>query len=133
MNGYKYYISGTAVAANRDCIFSTSHIIQDKQELYEGVKALDQEKLKNSMVMMEPLHLENLKSTVSSDYVLPAVRGILNASGEITGYVILYFDYGVIDTMFSANLPAGSYFQVVNEQDRSYIPAMKKKYRILKV
>ncbi|MFQ6818664.1 MAG: sensor histidine kinase [Blautia sp.] len=116
MNGYKYYISGTAVAANRDCIFSTSHIIQDKQELYEGVKALDQEKLKNSMVMMEPLHLENLKSTVSSDYVLPAVRGILNASGEITGYVILYFDYGVIDTMFSANLPAGSYFQVVNEQ-----------------
>src|SRR5699024_3142709 len=73
MNGYKYYISGTAVAANRDCIFSTSHIIQDKQELYEGVKALDQEKLKNSMVMMEPLHLENLKSTVSSDYVLPAV------------------------------------------------------------
>lgn len=116
LNGYKYYISGIAVAANKDCVFSTNYIIQNKQKLYEDITKLDQGKLKFSMVMMEPLHLEALKSTVSSDYVLPAVRGIVDGGGQIIGYVILYFDYGVIDQMFSANLPEGSFFQVVNEQ-----------------
>lgn len=117
MNGYKYYISGIAVASNEDCIFSTNYIIQDKAKLYEEIRKLDQERLKTSMVMMEPIHLEGLKSTVSSDYVVPAVRGIVDSRGNLSGYVILYFDYGVIDQMFSANLPEGSYFQVVNEQN----------------
>lgn len=117
LNGHKYYISGMAVAANKECVFSTNYIIQDKQKLYDDITKLDQEKLKYSMVMMEPLHLEGLKSTVSSDYVLPAVRGIVDDKEQIMGYVILYFDYGVIDQMFSANLPKGSFFQVVNEQD----------------
>lgn len=117
LNGYKYYISGMAVAANKECVFSTNYIIQDKQKLYDDITKLDQEKLKYSMVMMEPLHLEGLKSTVSSDYVLPAVRGIVDDKGKIMGYVILYFDYGVIEQMFSSNLPEGSFFQVVNEQD----------------
>lgn len=116
LNGHKYYISGMAVAANKECVFSTNYIIQDKQKLYDDITKLDQEKLKYSMVMMEPLHLEGLKSTVSSDYVLPAVRGIVDDKEQIMGYVILYFDYGVIDQMFSANLPKGSFFQVVNEQ-----------------
>lgn len=117
LNGYKYYISGIAVAASRECVFSTNYIIQDKGKLYEDIVKLDQEKLRHSMVMMEPLHLEGLKSTVSSDYVLPAVRGIINDKEEIIGYVILYFDYGVIEQMFSANLPEGSFFQVVNEKN----------------
>lgn len=117
MNGYKYYISGIAVASNEDCIFSTNYIIQEKTELYRAIQSLDQERLKTSMVMMEPVHLEGLKSTVSSDYVVPAVRGITDSGGELSGYVILYFDYGVIDKMFSANLPEGSLFQVVNEQN----------------
>lgn len=117
MNGYKYYISGIAVASNEDCIFSTNYIIQDKAKLYEEIQKLNQERLKTSMVMMEPIHLEGLKSTVSSDYVVPAVRGIVDSRGNLSGYVILYFDYGVIDQMFSANLPEGSYFQVVNEQN----------------
>lgn len=117
MNGYKYYISGIAVASNEDCIFSTNYIIQDKAELYKAIQRLDQERLETSMVMMEPVHLEGLKSTVSSDYVVPAVRGITGPGGELSGYVILYFDYGVIDRMFSANLPKGSRFQVVNEQN----------------
>lgn len=117
MNGYKYYISGIAVASNEDCIFSTSYIIQDKAKLYEEIQKLDQKRLETSMVMMEPVHLEGLKSTVSSDYVVPAVRGIVDSRGNLSGYVILYFDYGVIDQMFSANLPEGSYFQVVNEQN----------------
>lgn len=116
LNGYKYYISGIAVAANKECVFSTNYIIQDKGKLYDDITKLDQEQLKHSMVMMEPLHLEGLKSTVSSDYVLPAVRGIVDDNGKIMGYVILYFDYGVIDQMFSNNLPSGSFFQVVNEK-----------------
>lgn len=112
LNGYKYYISGIAVAANRDCVFSTNYIIQDKGKFYDEVIKLDQERLKYSMVMMEPLCLEGLKSTVSSSYVLPAVRGIVDDGGNVIGYIILYFDYGVIDQMFSANLPQGSLFRL---------------------
>lgn len=117
MNGYKYYISDIAVAANEDCVFSVNHIMQDKKKLYEDILELDQERLRTSMVMMEPIHLEGMKSTISSDYVVPAVRGIVDSNEELSGYVILYFDYGVIDQMFSANLPAGSMFQVVNEHN----------------
>ena len=119
MNGYKYYISGITVAVDPSCVFSTSYIIQDKAELYRGIQKLDQEQLKYSMVMMDPLHLEGLKSTISSDYVVPAVRGIVDDQGNVTGYVILYFDYGVIDKMFSANLPEGSVFRVNNEKGAS--------------
>lgn len=124
LNGYKYYISGIAVAANKKCVFSTNYIIQDKGTLYEDIVKLDQKQLKRSMVMMEPLHLEGLKSTVSSDYVLPAVRGIVNDEEKIIGYVILYFDYGVIDQMFSTNLPEGSFFQVVNEKQSMVLAIM---------
>lgn len=116
MNGYKYYISGIGVASNKDCIFSTNHIIPSDTKIYKDILALEQERLKTSVVMMEPMHLEGLKSTVSSDYVVPAVRGIVDSGQNLAGYVILYFDYGVIERMFSANLPKGSYFQVVNEQ-----------------
>lgn len=116
MNGYKYYISGIAVAVDSSCIFSTNYIIQNKVNLYHEIQKLDQDKLKSSMVMMDPLHLEGLKSTVSSDYVVPAVRGIVDEGGNVLGYVILYFDYGVIDQMFSANLPKGSVFRVSNEK-----------------
>lgn len=113
LNGYKYYISGIAVVANQDCVFSTNYIVQNKETVYEEIRGLDQEQLRHSMIMLDPLHLEDLKATISSDYVLPAVRGIVY-DDEIIGYVILYFDYGVIDQMFSANLPEGSFFQVVN-------------------
>lgn len=35
---------------------------------------------------------------------------------NIIGYVIVYFDYSVIDQMFSVNLPKNSYFEVINDQ-----------------
>ena len=35
---------------------------------------------------------------------------------SIIGYVIVYFDYSVIDQMFSVNLPKNSYFEVINDQ-----------------
>ena len=119
MNGYKYYISGITVAIDPSCVFSTSYIIQDKAELYREIQKLDQEELKYSMVMMDPLHIEGLKSTISSDYVVPAVRGIVDAQENVIGYVVLYFDYGVIDKMFSVNLPKGSVFRVNNEKGAS--------------
>lgn len=115
MNGYKYYIVGITVVANEECIFSATHLLPDDKEIYDKVAKLDQEKLKWSMVMLEPFHVEGGKSTLSSDYVVPAVRGILDSNRNIIGYTILYFDYGVIEQMFSANLPEGSEFQVVNE------------------
>lgn len=60
--------------------------------------------------------MEGLKSTVSSDYVVPAVRAITDDKENIIGYVIVYFDYSVIDQMFSVNLPKNSYFEVINDQ-----------------
>lgn len=116
LNGYKYYIAGITVVANRDCIFENSHVVQFEGNIYDRIQELDQEKLKYSMVMLEPLHLENTKSTVSSDYVLPGVRGVVGRSGDVIGYVVVYFDYGVIDQMFSDYLPTGSYFQVVDDR-----------------
>lgn len=115
LNGYKYYIAGIAVVANRDCIFDNSHVVQFKGNIYDQIQQLEPDRLKYSMTMLEPLHLEDTKSTVSSDYVLPGVRGIVDRSGNIIGYVVIYFDYGVIDQVFSDYLPVGSYFQVSND------------------
>ncbi len=114
MNGHKYYIVGITIVANENCIFDTWHFAQNKRELYEEICRLDQEQLKSKMVMMEPIHAEEAKSTLSSDYVVPAVRGILDKNRNVIGYAVLYFDYGVIEQIFAANLPEGSHFQVVN-------------------
>lgn len=114
MNGHKYYIVGITILANEDCIFDTWHFTQNQQELYEKICKLDQEQLKTKMIMMDPIHVEGSKSTLSSDYVVPAVRGILDKKREVIGYAVLYFDYGVIEQIFAANLPEGSHFQVIN-------------------
>ena len=114
MNGYKYYIVGITIVANEDCIFDTWHFAQNQRELYEEICKLNQEELKTKMIMMDPIHAEASESTISSDYVVPAVRGILDKKRDVIGYAILYFDYGVIEQIFAANLPAGSHFQVIN-------------------
>lgn len=114
MNGHKYYIVGITIVANENCIFDTWHFAQNKRELYDEICRLDQEQLKSKMVMMDPIHAEEAKSTISSDYVVPAVRGILDKDRNVIGYAVLYFDYGVIEQIFAANLPEGSHFQVVN-------------------
>lgn len=116
VDGYKYYISGISIAVNKECIFSANHVIQQNVDLYDDIQKLDQDKLKTTVMMMEPMHMEGLKSTVSSDYVVPAVRAITDAKEQTIGYVIVYFDYGVIDQMFSSSLPQNSYFEVVNDQ-----------------
>lgn len=114
MNGHKYYIVGITIVVDEDCIFDTFHLAQNGGELYEQIGRLDQEALKKKMIMMDPIHAEASKSTVSSDYVVPAVRGILDKKRNMIGYAVLYFDYGVIEQIFAANLPEGSHFQVVN-------------------
>ncbi|MEY8523147.1 HAMP domain-containing protein [bacterium 1XD8-76] len=114
MNGHKYYIVGITIVVDEDCIFDTFHLAQNQRELYEEICKLDQETLKTKMVMMDPIHAEASKSTISSDYVVPAVRGILDKDRNVIGYAVLYFDYGVIEQIFAANLPEGSHFQVVN-------------------
>ena len=48
--------------------------------------------------------------------MVPAVRAITDDKENIIGYVIVYFDYSVIDQMFSVNLPKNSYFEVINDQ-----------------
>lgn len=115
MNGYKYYIVGITIVVQPDCVFSATHLMQNHDEIYQNILKLNQEQLKTGMIMMDPIHVEDGKSTLSSDYVVPAVRAILDKKREPIGYVVLYFDYGVIEKMFAANLPEGSLFQVVNQ------------------
>ena len=115
MNGYKYYIVGITIVVQPDCVFSATHLMQNHDEIYQNILKLNQEQLKTGMIMMDPIHVEDGKSTLSSDYVVPAVRAILDKKREPIGYVVLYFDYGVIEKMFAANLPGGSFFQVVNQ------------------
>lgn len=117
MNGYKYYIVGITIMTDENCIFSTSHLITNEENIYESICDLNQEELKTDMVLMDPIHVEGGKSTLSSDSVVPAVRAVLDGKRNIIGYTVLYFDYGVIEEMFAANLPTGSHFQVVNENE----------------
>ena len=114
MNGHKYYIVGITIVVDENCIFDTWYFAQNQRELYEEICKLDQEELKTKMIMMDPIHAEASKSTISSDYVVPAVRGILDKKRDLIGYAVLYFDYGVIEQIFAANLPEGSHFQVIN-------------------
>ena len=115
MNGYKYYIVGITIVVDSGCVFSTSYLMQNHDEIYQDILGLDQEQLKTNMILMDPIHVEGGKSTLSSDYVVPVVRAILDKKRQPIGYVVLYFDYGVIEKMFAANLPEGSHFQVINE------------------
>lgn len=116
--GSKYYIVGISIIVNEDCRITTTSNIPDAAIVYTQIGKLDHEKLKQNVVMMDPIYVEGGKSTLASGYVVPAVRGILDARRNIIGYTVLYFDYGIIESMFAQNLPEGSLFQVVNENDR---------------
>ena len=116
MNGYKYYIMGITVIADKECAFSTSYLVQDYSEIYQDILTLEQDELKTKVAVMNPIHVIEGKSTLSSEYAVPVVRAILNRKREPVGYVILYFDYGVIEKMFSSTLPEGSRLQVINQK-----------------
>ncbi|MGH4039171.1 MAG: sensor histidine kinase [Sphaerochaeta sp.] len=117
MNGYKYYIVGISIASLNGYVYQTSSILKNTNEIMHICKNLDQEKLKTSMIMLSPMQVEGTWIKLQSDYVIPAVRGILNPeTQEIIGYTILYFDYSLLETMFSNNLPEGSLFQVTDSK-----------------
>ena len=114
MNGYKYYIVGVDIVSSKGYRFSSGHIVQSFDKVNQMIDETDPELLKRSMVMMRPLHVEGTWLSLSSDFVVPSVRAVLSANRQIVGYTILYFDYSVIERMFSDYLPEGSLFQVQN-------------------
>ena len=111
MNGYKYYIVGIGISSLNGYVYQTSSILKNSNEIIDLVGKLDKEKLKTSMIMLSPMRVEGTWIKLKSDYVIPAVRGIVNPeTQELIGYTILYFDYSLVETMFSNNLPKGSLF-----------------------
>ncbi len=114
--GYQYYLSGLAIIAEERCVFSTDIAASVRNQLYSEIIKLDQDTLKTTVIMMDPMYLEGATSTATSNYVIPAVRGIVDENYEVIGYVVLYFDYGVIEDKLSTDLPDGSYFKVLNQQ-----------------
>lgn len=116
--GAKYYIVGINILVGADCRITTTSVVLNDTTLAKKISQVDQEQLKRTVVMLDPVYVEGGKSTMSSDYVVPAVRGILDSRRNIIGYTILYFDYGIIESMFAENLPDGSLFQVTNQNGR---------------
>lgn len=115
MNGYKYYIVGSSVVSNKGYVFQTSHVVQNYSEIYSMLKEIDP--TCKTIVMMSPIHVEGTWIKLESDYVVPAVRIIRDSKQNVIGYAILYFDYSVIESMFSNNLPKDSLFQVIDKND----------------
>ena len=114
LNGYKYYIPGITVIANQDCSFDNSYAVQYKDNLLEKIQELDPDTIRYSMVMLEPL--QNVaRSTAPGSYVLPGVRAVLDQDREIVGYVVVYFDYSIIEKTFLNYLSEGCFFQVIND------------------
>jgi sensor histidine kinase YesM len=118
MYGYKYYIVGIDILSEKGYRFSTGHIVQNYDQLLDMIGKADPEVLRRSMVMMSPLHVDGTWTSLSSDYVVPSVRAILDSRQQVIGYTVLYFDYSVIESMFSEYLPANSQFQVTNRYDK---------------
>lgn len=116
MYGYKYYIVGMDILTPKGYRFSSGHIVQSYDELTRMIRETDEARLKQSMVMMSPLRVGKDRIDLSSGFVVPSVRAILDARRQVVGYAVLYFDYSVIEQMFSDHLPDGSLFQVQNSR-----------------
>lgn len=114
LNGYKYYIPGITVIANPDCFFDNSYAVQVSDNLLDRIEALDQDLIRYSMVMLAPMQNVS-RSAASGSYVLPGVRAVLDQEQQIIGYVVVYFDYSIIEQMFMNYLSDGCFFQVVND------------------
>lgn len=116
MNGYKYYIVGIDIVSCKGYRFTSGHIVQNYDKLSEMIAETDEQQLRRSMVMLSPLRVDNLGVYLTSDFVVPSVRAVLDSNRELVGYTVLYFDYSVIEQMFSDHLPEGSLFQVQNDR-----------------
>jgi sensor histidine kinase YesM len=129
MNGYKYYIVGIGIASANGYVYQTSSILKDLKDLLKVLDSTDKTKIKTSMVMLDPMQIEGSWIKLKSDYVIPAVRGIIDPeTNELLGYTILYFDYSLLETMFSDNLPEGSFFQVTNKEGKEIFSNTEKPF-----
>ncbi|MFA6844771.1 MAG: histidine kinase [Sphaerochaetaceae bacterium] len=116
MNGYKYYIVGIQVFSRNGHLFQTSTLLKDNDRLLNEIKNSDSQSLSRSMIMLEPVKVEGTWTKLHSDYVIPAVRAILDNRHETIGYVALFFDYSLFEQMFSANLPEGSLCRIIDRK-----------------
>lgn len=116
MNNYKYYIVGIDILSAKAYRFSAGHIVQNYDSIYGMIHQVEEKILTRSMVMLSPIRVDGTWLKLSSDYVVPSVRGIFDQEHQLIGYTILYFDYSVIENMFSDHLPRGSLFQVQNSK-----------------
>ena len=115
INGYKYYIVGLGVVSKNGYVFQTSNFVQNIEELFDMIAQINAETIGKSMVMMSPVPTTGTWFNMKSNFVVPAVRAITDERQNIIGYAIMYFDYSVIEDIFSNNLPINSRFQVTDD------------------
>lgn len=115
MYGYKYYITGISVVSKDGIEFKVGRTEQDREVLEEFLENMDGGKMQH-MVMLPPVAADLARGKSLGEFVVPAVRCIGDGKGGLLGYAVMYFDYSVIEKMFSDSLPAKSIFRVTDEE-----------------
>jgi sensor histidine kinase YesM len=112
MYGYKYYITGISIVSNSGFLFKVGTTLYYPDEIVKLISKYNISDASTQMFLLPPVGFKEYKRQNQERFVLPVIRSISTSDNTIVGYVIIYFDYGVIHDIFSTNLPQGSKFEV---------------------
>ena len=107
MYGYKYYINAIGVISRDGTIFRVGSSV-DTQALLREIEA-NSFSDGRSIVILPPFETSYTSNRVK---LIPVIRPIESLRGERLGYAMVCLDYPIVESMLSANLPAGGRFQV---------------------
>lgn len=112
--GLKYYILGISVLSLDGQEYKSGFSQRSPEVLYDQVMAHNDINSHRGIIVLPPLESNQLNHEVKKNYVIPVSKVIRDKDGELLGFATMYFDYSIIDTLFSTNLPENSHFQVVD-------------------
>ncbi|MDR1898576.1 MAG: histidine kinase [Treponema sp.] len=112
MYGHKYYIAGISVVSLNGYLCKTGTALFYPEDIFRMLRIYHMENMDKQIALLPPVKPDGYSGLQRGSYVVPAIRSINSFEGKLLGYVVLYFDYGVIREIFSGNLPEGSIFEV---------------------
>jgi two-component system sensor histidine kinase YesM len=112
MYGHKYYITGISVVSTSGYLFKIGEALYYPFDLIEKLREYGILGSERRMVLLPPVDYGPVGIGRQNHFVVPAVRNIINIEGDSVGFVIIYFDYAIINDIFSNNLPPNSIFEV---------------------
>lgn len=113
--GYKDYLSGIIVYPREYSgkAYKVGAMTESEQALYEKIRALDEDSMKQRAVMMFPESV-NRNSYSSMTFLIPMVKCITDTSGNVHGYIAAMFDYQILDEIVKSSMPEGGKLQIVD-------------------